>query len=78
MKFGKGKASLKPELPITKQEIPFLKTPDVSTQVTVSEAKEAWKRVDMFLQQQITAGLARRNQKDLENRIYGLESQLEK
>ena len=51
LKFGKGKAALKPELPVTKQEIPFLNTPDVSTQVTVSAAKDACKWVDMFLQQ---------------------------
>ena len=54
-------------------------TPDLSGKVNIAKAKQAWKQMDLFLQQQFTAAqVARRTQKELENRIYGLETQLEK
>ena len=79
LKFGKAKSVQKSEMSAPQERVAVLKTFEVTAaQLSVSEVKFAWKQVDTFLQQQFTAAqVAKRLQKQLEDKVYALESQVE-
>lgn len=56
----------------------IFKPRDMPVEISVAEAKRAWKLMDQFLQQQQTSSqINKRTQRELENKIYDLERQIE-
>ena len=78
LKLKLGKAKVEKSAERSTEGVQY-KPKEIPEEVTLSEAKKAWKVMDnFFLQQQANTQIERRKQRELENRLAEMERQLER